>query len=101
MIGKNRVQIVNPFDHLRLIADDFVLCEKLLIHGMRSMYGAFSFNAPSKIIFHPKKQVEGGLSDIESRFLLELASNIGGRKVAVYVGSDLSMQQVRQYRFDP
>lgn len=100
MNGKDGIQVFNPFDHPRLIADDFILCEKLLIHGIRTMYGAFSFSTPRKIIIHPKKQVEGGLTGIENRFLLELASTIGGRKIAVHEGSDLTMQQVQEYRFD-
>lgn len=55
--------------------------------------GKWFFTSPV-IIIHPMEMIDGGLSQIEERALMELASGAGARKVVVWVGHELSDQEV-------
>jgi hypothetical protein len=56
-------------------------------------YGIPFLSAPRTII-HPLSMVEGGLSAVEQRVLLEVADNAGSKRVLVWVGEELSDEQV-------
>jgi hypothetical protein len=43
---------------------------------------------------HPLEMVEGGLSGVESRVFMEVADCAGANRIAVWVGHDLSDQEV-------
>lgn len=50
--------------------------------------------APTGMVLHPKEMVEGGLSEVEERALLEAAANAGSRKSVVHLGADLTDAEV-------
>jgi len=83
-----------PFTTERLLVGDFTNAEKLLKEILKNLYKG-SWLAPSPIIMiHPMEMVDGGLSPVEDRVLRELAFGAGGRKVTVWVGNELSDQEV-------
>ena len=84
----------NPFTSTRLLVGDFNNAEKLLKEILKKLY-AGHWLAPSPcIVMHPMEMVEGGLSSVEERVLMELAIGAGGRKVIVWVGKELSNEEV-------
>jgi len=46
------------------------------------------------MVIHPIEMVEGGLSQVEERMFKELATAAGARKVSVWLGHELSDQEV-------
>lgn len=95
---KNNNEIVTsatePFTTTRLLVGDFNNAEKLLKVVLKKLYKD-NWLAPSPIILiQPMEMFEGGLSAVEDRVLRELAFGAGGRKVIVWVGNELSDQEV-------
>ena len=64
------------------------------IDGLKKLYRSKALNPSPKILIHPLEMVEGGLSQVEQRVLLELAVGAGGSKVALWVGHELSDREV-------
>jgi len=53
------------------------------------------FFHPSPItVIHPMEKVEGGLTSIEQRALRELASGAGAHKVFIWVGCELTDDEI-------
>jgi rod shape-determining protein MreB len=84
----------------RLLVGRFKVAEQRL----RDAFGKVlpgRFIRPSVFaLMHPVEMVEGGLSEVEERVLLELAASAGARRYATHVGAELSddavLQMVRQ-----
>lgn len=96
--GTPGMEVCNPFDHPRLVAHEFPLAEKVVRHALLQMFGRFNL-LPLHLIMHPLKELEGGLTDIEERLLLEIASAAGARKAAVHIGRELAAHEVVSYDF--
>ena len=106
-IAKNRLRIrhiqqskevavsaMQPFTTQRMLVGNFSSAEKLLKEGMQQL-GTGRWFAPAPIMLvHPTEMVEGGLSEIEERALSELAMGAGARKARLWVGHELSDQEV-------
>lgn len=94
------VELIRPFAHPRILVGDFTVAEKLLQHALRSLIKTqpWSFNRPMvRVIIHPKRDLAGGLTQVEYRTLNELAFSCGARKVAIHEGPDLTEREVSQY----
>src|SRR5688572_19638639 len=76
-----------PFSTTRMLVGHFESAERTLKAAVARVRGG-SFLAPN-VLMHPLEMVEGGLSQIEERVLLELAKGAGANKVAVFVGPAL------------
>jgi len=50
---------------------------------------------PPWVLMHPMELIEGGLTQVESRALAELAHGSGARRVGVWTGEALSGPRVR------
>lgn len=83
-------QVVNPFDHPRLLVHDFIAAEKVLQHGFQVLHKARFFSPSPRVIFHPMEKLEGGVTGIEERLYREMCLGAGAREVALYFGSELS-----------
>lgn len=46
------------------------------------------------VVLYPMDMVEGGLSEVEERVLVELAKSLGARKVLLHLGPVLTDPQV-------
>ena len=81
-----------PFTTTRMLVGDFQSAQRTLKSALAQVGGA-SFLAPN-LLMHPLEMVEGGLSQIEERVLLELAKGAGASKVVVFVGPALGDNEV-------
>lgn len=78
-----KIRVVNGYEHSRTIISDFTAAEKVLQSALRSVSGRKLFQPAPILIMHPLQQIEGGLTGIEARALLELAAGAGARRVCV------------------
>ena len=88
--------VVNPFSHDRVVLEDFDLAEKLLRHTFAAVSGTHPFRASPIAVMHPTDSLQGGLSKIERRALLELAQSAGARKAYVWEGRELTDRELRE-----
>ena len=76
------------FDHPRLlfgsIADTVLVMKHFVLRAAQqsdiSLRGC-------RVVIHPQRELEGGLSEIEAQALIELATRAGGRDVGIYTGA--------------
>ncbi len=112
MIGKaarergegHGVVLCNGFDHPRSIISDFTIAEATLRRFIREL----GRGRPRKIlrlrpamVIHPLTRLEGGLTMVEERALLELAIAVGAchGKAMVYTGPELTDEDVLAFDF--
>jgi len=82
----------HPFTTTRLLVGQFREAAALLGEGVGAM-GSRGLVRPV-VVLHPMDMVEGGLSEVEERVLVELAKSIGARKVLLHLGPVLTDPQV-------
>lgn len=94
----NNYEIVrSAFDHFtttRLLVGHFNNAETLLKEMLKNLHKEKWFTPSPVILVQPMEMIEKGLSPVENRVLKELAIGAGGRKVTVWVGNELSNQEV-------
>ncbi|MBT4161057.1 MAG: rod shape-determining protein MreB [Gammaproteobacteria bacterium] len=93
--GNRDVDLVNPFDHPRMLIGNWIVAERLLQHAVRLLFKESLIRPAPKMILHPMESLEGGLSDVEKRALRELAISAGGRDVAIHVGPELARRDIQ------
>ena len=93
--GNSRTVIAQKaFSTRRLLVGQFAEAEEALKNGLKELYKDKWF-APSPVaIVHPMEKIEGGLSQVESRVLRELALAAGARDASLWVGGELSDPEV-------
>lgn len=84
----------NPFAHPRVIVSDFEVAETLLMHAFKLVSGAKYFRVAPIVIMHATDEFVGGLTDVEKRLLSELAMGAGARKVYVWEGDVLTVEDI-------
>ena len=85
---------LEPFTTKRLLVGEFTTAEKFLRAAIKKVHEGKWFSASPVVIIHPLEMIDGGLSQIEERAFMELAAGAGARKVMVWVGHELSDQEV-------
>lgn len=95
-ISPSAVQVVNPFDHPRVLVHDFVVAEKLCAYAFRQVANISLFRPAPVVVVHPDLELDGGLTGMEARLLHEMAEGAGARRVFVHYGPVLADDQVRQ-----
>jgi rod shape-determining protein MreB len=94
--------VLNPFKHPRTLVSDFTVAEVVLKQFVKkasqaSRGGIFRF-API-IVFHPLVNPEGGFTQIETRAMHELMIASGARKSIIWMGRELSKQELISQKF--
>jgi rod shape-determining protein MreB len=84
------VEIVNPFAHPRTPISDFVAADALLRTVLRGFVKNRMFAASPRVVIHPLRDYEGGLTQVEIRALRELALGVGAAEAWVWVGPELT-----------
>ena len=93
------LRIVNPFAHPRTPLSDFTVAEMLIKSFIRKLSGGkLSFIAPTMVL-HLAVELEGGITQIESRALKELGASAGANWCCGWIGPDLSDEQVMAWHF--
>lgn len=85
---------LEPFTTNRLLVGEFTTAEKILRAAIKKVHKEKWFLISPVVIIHPMEMIDGGLSQIEERAFMELAAGAGARKVVVWVGHELSDQEV-------
>lgn len=83
-----------PFTTERLLIGEFSEAESALKEGMKKLhYGRWAATSPI-VVIHPMDKTNGGLSQVEERVLQEVAAGAGARKAYIWVGHELSKEEV-------
>lgn len=82
----------HSFTTTRLLVGQFREAAALLGEGVGAM-GRRGLVRPV-VVLYPMDMVEGGLSEVEERVLVELAKSLGARKVLLHLGPVLTDPQV-------
>ena len=90
------VRATEPFTTQRLLVGSFTAAEATLKEAMQTLFPGRWIAAAPAIVIHPISKIEGGLSEVEQRLLQELGAAVGARKVCVWVGHELSDDEVRE-----
>lgn len=86
-----------PFSNQRLLVAEFSIADRMIKAAVQSLMPkrlAF-LNAAPKLLIQPLERLEGGLSQVEQRILMELGMGAGARKLALHVGEILDADGVR------
>lgn len=80
-----------PFSNQRLLVADFAAAQHLLQRGIKTLLPMrfMRLSRPPQLLIQPLEHLEGGLSQVEERILLELGLGCGARKVRLHLGAEL------------
>jgi len=81
---------INPFDHPRLIINDFHLAEKIIHHAIRSLFNSSGLSLSPIVVIHVVEDLEGGITPVECRALQEAVEGAGARRVYFWEGRELT-----------
>jgi len=92
------IENVGEFSHPRMLIGKFKEAVKLLSHALKLAYPAKFLKPNLILIIHPKETLEGGLSEIEERVLMEMGLEAGARQVKIWQGHDLSRDEIMGFK---
>ena len=80
-----------PFSNQRLLVAAFAVAERLLQRAIAELLPTrlLRLSRPPQLLIQPLERLEGGLSQVEERILLELGLGCGARKVRLHMGPEL------------
>jgi len=81
---------INPFKHPRILISDFRVAEVLLMHAFKSVCPRSWLRPHPIAVCHVVEPLEGGLSEIEVRALMEMIEGAGARETFLWEGRDLT-----------
>lgn len=86
-----------PFSNVRLLVADFSVADRLIRDAAQSLIAKrfLRLSLPPRLVIHPLERLEGGLSQVEERMLLELGKGCGANKVVIHIGDRLDAAGVR------
>lgn len=82
------ITVHNAFSHPRTFVSDFEVAEATLRQLLYLVVQRRIIVRPI-VVLHPLEKLEGGITQIEFRGLMELGASIGGRKVYIWTGATL------------
>ena len=94
-------EVVNPFGHPRSLVSDFTVAEQLLKTVVRQVLGSALLRVAPRIVIYPLGDPAGGFTQIERRAIREMALGAGASKVIVWVGRNLSDQEILNEEYPP
>ena len=96
---ESRTNLVNPFAHPRTPLSDFTSAEYLLKGFIRKLRGhSFWVRAPI-VVLHLIPNLQGDITQIEIRALLELGKGAGALRAYGWLGPDLTDEQLTTLKF--
>jgi hypothetical protein len=88
-------QSAPPFSTERLLIGQFTIAESLLKRAFRETFSAALLKPAPYVLIQPLEMLDGGLSQVEERVLTEVAVGAGGSRIVVWVGPELSDEDVK------
>ena len=87
-----------PFSHPRLLVGDFANAERVLKQAIDTLLPKrfLRLRLAPRLVIQPMERLEGGLTVLEQRVLLELGHGCGARSVRIHIGNELSDTEVEQ-----
>lgn len=82
------------FSTTRLLVGEFLPAEDALKKGIRELHKGRWFAPKPRVVIQPMEKADNGLSSVEERVLRELAAGAGARESVIWVGHQLSDQEV-------
>src|SRR4051812_19992379 len=74
------------FSTKRLIVGEYGPAVDTLTRGMKDLNYGIPYLADPVVVIHPLSMVEGGLSGVEHRIMMEVAHGAGAKRATVWVG---------------
>jgi len=96
--GNQSSEIINPFAHPRSLVSDFTTGEVLLRAFVRQARGTALFSLAPRVVLHPLGSPAGGFTQVERRALREMALGAGASELVLWIGQELSDQEVQSDR---
>lgn len=98
--SKNPANVIlhNAFKHPRTFVNDFEIAGATLRYFVCKLVQRKMFVTPI-VIFHPTENIEGGVTQIERRGLIELGRCIGARKSYIWTGRTLTDKELLDESF--
>ncbi|WP_271103785.1 rod shape-determining protein [Pseudomonas tohonis] len=97
--GQPGIELLNGLDHPRTLLANFSVAEQTLKLFVRQLAPKTFYSAAPVLVMHPQERLEGGLTQLETRGLYELSRCAGARKVYVWVGRELTREELRAKQF--
>ncbi|QPK64956.1 rod shape-determining protein [Methylomonas sp. LL1] len=97
--GRDNITISNGFRHPRTLLADFAIAEQTLKHFVRKTLPKSLFVTSPVMIIQPLALLEGGLTQIEIRAFAELGALAGARQVYLWVGPELTRDELSKLNF--
>lgn len=94
-VSTQSAELVNPFNHPRTLLGDFTVGEQLLKAFIRRLNGKSWLALAPRVVIHPLGSPAGGFTQVERRAFHEMALGAGASQVVVWVGRELSDQEVQ------
>jgi len=88
-----KVQVYNVFKHPRAFLPNFEFAEVTLRYFIYKIVHRKMLVRPI-IVLHPTEKLDGGITQIEFKSLVELGTSIGGRKVFIWKGHTLTNREL-------
>ncbi|MCY0967272.1 rod shape-determining protein [Parathalassolituus penaei] len=87
--SRPNVELLNPFDHPRMILADFEIAEKTLSLMLPKVLSGNWLKRSPRLLIQPMEKLEGGLAGVERVMLVQMALGAGANQVITYTGPDL------------
>ncbi|WP_252274136.1 rod shape-determining protein [Pseudomonas subflava] len=97
--GQAHIEVANGFEHPRSLLADFAVAEKTLQLLFRQLPPKSLLKLAPRVILHPLEHLQGGLTPVEIRGLYELCRGAGARHVQLWVGRELTTEELRSRQF--
>ena len=87
LVAGNKVEVINPFNHVRTPISSFKIAKMLLLFIFGKLSEGAIFRPKPKVVIQLMENIKGGLTDIEEQAFKELALGAGARSVYLYTGT--------------
>ena len=94
----SKIQVYNAFKHPRTFLSNFEFAEATLRYFINKIIQRKILIRPV-IVLHPTEKLDGGITQIEFRGLMELGTSIGGKKVFIWKGHTLTNRELLDASF--
>jgi rod shape-determining protein MreB len=99
MKDQPNITIANPFAHPRSPLSDFTAAELILKTFVHKLLGGRILGRAPVMVLHLAAHLEGGITQIEARALIELGIGAGASRCFGWLGQDLSDEQLVALQF--
>ncbi|MFT5534537.1 MAG: rod shape-determining protein MreB [Burkholderiaceae bacterium] len=88
-------ELINPFNHPRILLGDSILGQQLLKSFIHRLDRTWWFALTTRVVMHPTGFHTGSFTQAECRTFCEMALGAGASQVVLWLGRELSDQEVQ------